>query len=118
MCIRDRVQGLGPGLTYTVSPATIEIILSGPMPLLETLDTDDVRAVLDLFNLGRGVHQVGPHIVVPEGIVAQSILPTNVQVEIFIIPSPVPTPSGNQGRLYSWRGERQRNQIGASGAAL
>lgn len=99
--VTPTIQGLGPGLTYTVSPATVEVILSGPVPLLEALDADDVRAVLDLFNLGQGVHQIEPHIVVPEGIVAQSILPTTVQVEILTFPSPVPTPGESQGRPHS-----------------
>jgi|YNPBryantNP2012_1023418.scaffolds.fasta_scaffold00681_3 YbbR domain-containing protein len=99
MVITPTIQGLGPGLTCTISPATIEIVMSGPMPLLDTLDVDDVRAVLDLFNLGVGVHQLEPHIVVPEGITAQSILPVNVQVEIVISSSP--TPEGGRESMFS-----------------
>lgn len=88
--ITPALQGLGPGLTATVSPETVEVILSGPLPRLETLEADDVRVVLDLFGLPRGMHQVKPHVVVPEGVTAQSINPATVQVEILTAPTPTP----------------------------
>jgi len=88
--ITPEIQGLEPGLTATVSPGTVEVILSGPLPLLEALEADDVRVVLDLFNLSRETHQIEPQIVVPEGVTAQSILPATVQVEILIAPTPTP----------------------------
>jgi len=89
--ITPELQGLEPGFTATVSPETVEVILSGPLPLLETLDTGDVRIVLDLFDLSRETHQIEPQIVVPEGVVAQSILPATVQVDIFIAPTSTST---------------------------
>ncbi|MCP4538909.1 MAG: hypothetical protein GY832_17380 [Chloroflexi bacterium] len=82
--ITPEVQGLDPGFTFTVSPETVEVILSGPLPLLETLEPDDVRVVLDLFGLLEDTHQIEPQIVVPEGVTAQSINPATVQVEILI----------------------------------
>jgi len=92
MEITPELQGLGPGLTATVSPETVEVILSGPLPLLETLEADDVRVVLDLFGLPHGTYQIEPQeVVVPEGVTAQSILPATVQVEIFAAPTPTPT---------------------------
>jgi len=84
------IQGLEPGFTTTISPETVKVILSGPLPLLETLKANDVRVILDLFGLEPGTHQVEPQVVVPEGTTAQSILPPIVQVEIFstFIPTP------------------------------
>jgi YbbR domain-containing protein len=90
MEIVPEIQGLGPSLTTTVSPETVEVILSGPLPLLETLEAHDVRVVLDLFGLPLGTHQIEPQVVVPEGMAAQSILPATVQVEIFVTPTPTP----------------------------
>jgi len=89
--VTPELQGLGPSLTATLSPETVEVILSGPLPLLETLETNDVRAVLDLFELPLGTHQLEPQVVVPEGLTAQSILPATVQVEILIASNPTPT---------------------------
>jgi len=64
--------------------------LSGPLPLLETLATDDVRVILDLFGLGPGTHRVEPQVVVPEGTTAQNILPPTIQVEIVAVPPTLP----------------------------
>jgi YbbR domain-containing protein len=88
--ITPEIQGLDPGFTCTVSPATVEVILSGPLPLLEALETDDARVVLDLFDLPVGTHQIEPQIVVPEGVTAQSVNPATVQVEILAAPTPTP----------------------------
>jgi YbbR domain-containing protein len=88
--ITPEIQGLNPGFTFTVSPDTVEVILSGPLPLLDTLEPDDVRVVLDIFDLSVGTHQIEPQIVVPEGVTAQSINPATVQVEIFVEQTPTP----------------------------
>ena len=90
MKVTPELEGLRPGLTATVSLETVEVILSGPLPMLETLEAGDVRVVLDLFDLPRGTHQVEPQVVVPEGLTAQSIIPATVQVEIFVSPTPTP----------------------------
>jgi len=84
------IQGLEPGFVTTVSPETVEVILSGPLPLLEALEPDDVRVVLDLFGLAPGTHQIEPQVVAPEGTTAQNILPATVQVEIIPAPNPMP----------------------------
>ena len=89
--ITPTLQSLEPGFTATVSPETVEVILSGPLPLLEALEADDMRVVLDLFDLPRGTHQIEPQIVVPEGVTAQSVNPATVQVEIFTAPTPMLT---------------------------
>ena len=89
--VTPTIQGLGPGLTSTVAPETAELILSGPLPVLEALEDGDVRVVLDLFGLGPGTHPIEPGIVVPEVVTAQSILPATLQVEIFVAPTPTPT---------------------------
>jgi YbbR domain-containing protein len=89
--ITPEIQGLGPNLTTTVSPETVQVILSGPLPLLETLESNDVRVVLDLFELPLGTHQIEPQVVVPEGMTAKSILPATVQVEILTPPTATPS---------------------------
>ncbi len=93
MEITPELQGLRPGLTATVSPGTVEVILSGPLPMLEILEAGDVRVVLELFDLPRGTHQLEPQVVVPEGLTAQSVNPATVQVEIFVSPTPTPKKS-------------------------
>jgi len=91
------VQGLPPGMDTRLSPETIDVILTGPLPKLQALKPDDVRVILDLVNLGVGTHQVKPQAVVPQGVVAESMLPATIQVTIGLtgtLPvSPVATPT-------------------------
>jgi YbbR domain-containing protein len=82
MEVVPEVQGVGPDLEATVSPETVEIILSGPLPILNELEPDDVRVVVDLFDLSAGTHQLEPDVFVPEGVTAQSVIPSTLQVEI------------------------------------
>ncbi|MFW6135262.1 MAG: YbbR-like domain-containing protein [Chloroflexota bacterium] len=86
------IQGLEPGYTATVSPDTVQVILSGPLPKLEALTSNDVRVILDLFELEVGTHQIEPEVVVPDAIEAQGVIPTTVQVRIAEAPEVTPTP--------------------------
>ena len=85
-----QIQGLEPGYAVTVSPDVVELILSGPLPKLESLRADEVRVVLDLFQYPLGTHQIVPEIVTPQDIVPQSLIPETVQVRISDMPTPTP----------------------------
>jgi YbbR domain-containing protein len=76
------VQGLAQGLEAKLAPETIDVILTGPLPKLQALKPDDVRVVIDLGNLGPGTHQIKPQAIVPQGIVAETMLPATIQVTI------------------------------------
>jgi YbbR domain-containing protein len=84
------VQGLGAGLTATVALETVDVILSGPLPLLEALGSDDVFVILDLSGLLQGNHVVTPRVVVPTGIRAAGVLPETVEVVITAVGTPTP----------------------------
>jgi len=76
------IQRTPPGMTATVAPETVEVILSGPLPVLQELQETDVRVIVDLFGLTAGSHSVEPQVVVPPDLVYEAILPTTLQVEI------------------------------------
>lgn len=80
--------GMSSIFSSTVSPDTADILLSGPLPKLNTLTEGDVVMELDVTGLTTGVHQLTPRIHVPEGITAQSVQPATLQVEL----SPSKTP--------------------------
>jgi YbbR domain-containing protein len=86
------IQGLEPGYTATVSPDTVQVILSGPLPRLESLTPDDVRLVLDLFELPVGTHQIEPEVIAPAEITAQGVIPATVQVRVSEVADLTPTP--------------------------
>lgn len=86
------VQGLRRGYNATISPDTVEIILSGPLPALQNLALDDVQVVIDVSALSPGVYQLKPRIpIVPDTLKVQNIVPDTVQVTIVEIPTPTPT---------------------------
>ena len=82
--------GLNPRFGAQISPATVDVILSGPLPLLEELNPEDIRVLLDLTGLGLGTHQLVPkvEILIPD-IDVESINPTTV--EVIIGPPLTPT---------------------------
>ncbi|MFW6082729.1 MAG: YbbR-like domain-containing protein [Chloroflexota bacterium] len=83
-----QIQGLEPGYTYTLSPNVVQVILSGPLAKLEALGREDVRLVLELFELTEGTHQLEPEIIVPNSITPQSIIPATIQVRLTKQPTP------------------------------
>jgi len=97
MTLNPVIQGLDPELEVeSVSPETIDVILQGPLPKLQSLTADvNVQAVLNLSGLDVGVHAITPVMVVPEGISVQTVLPETVQVTIAIKPTPSVTPGAS-----------------------
>ena len=84
---------LSPGLLAEVSPLTVDVIISGPLPLLDQLTQADIRITLDLSGLALGTYQLIPTIELRIAeIRVESILPGSVEVRIVNAPSPTPTP--------------------------
>jgi YbbR domain-containing protein len=85
------VTGLGAGFTAQVSPTTVDVIISGPLPILDTLRTSDVRVRIDLTGRGAGAYQLTPTVtLLVEGLTVESILPGTVQVTINASATPTP----------------------------
>jgi YbbR domain-containing protein len=84
------IQGVGPGLTATASPTTVDVILEGPDPVLANLKPGDLQVVVNVFGLSPGVHRVAPDVVPPEGVTVVSIIPETIEVMIEALPSPTP----------------------------
>jgi len=85
------IIGLAPNLKATLSPETIDLILSGPLPLLDALKQGDVTISLDVSGLLRGTYQLDPKIEVAiSEIKVESVLPGTIQVTISTAPTPTP----------------------------
>jgi YbbR domain-containing protein len=86
------VIGLSAGMTAQVSPNTVDVILSGPLPLLDTLTRQDVQVTVDVTGLDIGTHQLTPKVnVLITNVNVESLLPGTV--EVIITPGPLPTPT-------------------------
>jgi YbbR domain-containing protein len=87
------MQGLSPGLSATASPDTVDVILLGPLPVLDDLTLQDVRVVLNLQGLGPGTYQVTPEVqLLPPSLRAENVLPGQIEV-IISVSTPTPTPT-------------------------
>lgn len=84
------VIGLPAGMTTQISPATVDVILSGPIPLLDTLTRQDVRVTVDVSGLNAGTYQLTPKVeILISNVAVESLLPGTV--EVILTPLPTPT---------------------------
>lgn len=90
--IHIEVVGLPEGLAAQVSNQTVDVILSGPLPMLDTLKVENVRVIVDVTGLAAGIHQVEPKVeILLNDIQVESILPATV--EIVLVPAGSVTPT-------------------------
>ncbi|RME06578.1 MAG: hypothetical protein D6803_06175 [Anaerolineae bacterium] len=86
------VIGLLPEMEAQVAPDAVDVILFGPLPVLDSLADTDVRVLVDLSELEPGVHQLSPQVIVlPEGIRVEAIVPESIEVNIQPVSTPTPT---------------------------
>ena len=84
------IQGLPSGLSAITSHDRITVVLEGPLAILEELEADDVRVVLNLVDFEFGIHEeVVPEVIGPADI-TYVIYPASVAVEIILTPTPTP----------------------------
>lgn len=83
--------GLTAGLDAQLSPQTVDIILSGPLPVLDSMAISDVTVQVDLTNLTPGTYQLTPKVsIVQQNVIVESILPGTVEVIITSTITPTP----------------------------
>jgi YbbR domain-containing protein len=83
--------GLATGLVPHLSPQTVDIILSGPLPVLDSLEISDVNVQVDLTGLTPGTYQLTPRVsIVQQNVKVESILPGTVEVIITSALTPTP----------------------------
>ena len=97
------ITGLGGGLVATVSPDSVDVIMSGPLPILDSMQRDNVKVILDLLNLPVGLHQIAPSVIIsgPEVVKPEQVLPEFIQVQIAR-PTITPTPTHTSTDIPTW----------------
>jgi len=91
---RIEVIGLDENLNVQISPTSVDIILSGPLPLLDTLTRQSVRVTVDLTGLAAGTYQLSPKVeVLVANVVTESILPNTIEILLTPLNSITPTPA-------------------------
>ncbi|HEX6270900.1 MAG TPA: CdaR family protein [Anaerolineales bacterium] len=85
--------GLSEELVAEISPESVDIILSGPLPVLEVLTPQDITVTVDVTGLDIGTHQLTPSWdPLVDNVLVESILPGTVEVVLSVPPSPTATP--------------------------
>ncbi|MGV8026652.1 MAG: YbbR-like domain-containing protein [Anaerolineaceae bacterium] len=83
--------GLNPEYSVVISPEIVDVILSGPLPILDDLNASDVRVILDLTDLQPGTYQLNPRVEIDKvDLLVESILPETIEVIISIPPTATP----------------------------
>ena len=86
------VIGLPPGMLVELSPATIDVIVSGPVLLLDNLGPRHINASIDLTNSVPGTYQMAPRVALTIGeLRVESILPGSIEVVVELAPTATPT---------------------------
>ena len=84
------VTGISAEMIPHISPAAVDVILSGPLPVLNTLTRQDVHVTVDVNGLGAGTYQLTPTVqILASNVRVESLLPATV--EVILVPNPVPT---------------------------
>ena len=94
-----QMQGLPGELNVKISPTMVDVIISGPVPLLDKLTEGDVRVYLDLSGAAEGTFQFAPKVdlTIPE-LRVESMQPSSIEVVVTSRAkgslTPLPSPTG------------------------
>ncbi|HSG41625.1 MAG TPA: CdaR family protein [Anaerolineales bacterium] len=87
------VIGLTDGLSVQTFPETVDVIVSGPLPVLEALTPQDVIVTVDVTDLGLGTYALTPTVsVLVDNVLVESILPGTIEVVLSPPVTPTITP--------------------------
>lgn len=87
------IKGLAEALVAHISPATVDVILSGPIPVLDTLRPQDIQVTVDVSNLGPGSYQLVPTVqILAANVDVESVNPGAVEVVLTSKASATPRP--------------------------
>jgi YbbR domain-containing protein len=88
---RPVIQGLGSGLSYSLTLSLVDVFLSGPVPKLNSLEPDAAPVILDLTGLGPGTHALEPSVPAPEEVAVEGTSPETIEVTINVVVTPIAT---------------------------
>jgi YbbR domain-containing protein len=77
------IRALAKGLTATLTPEEVRVFMFGPLPIIDSLAEDDVRATVDLLGLEVGTHVLEPFVsIAADEVVVRSTQPAVITVVI------------------------------------
>jgi YbbR domain-containing protein len=92
------VVGLSHGLEAQINPTEVDVVLSGPVPVLNILRPSDIQVVVDVTGKEVGNYKIAPNIPsLPTGFTIDSITPSPIDITLSIAPTPTRTLTPGQG---------------------
>lgn len=92
------VIGLGEGLSVQIFPQAVDVIVSGPLPVLDKLASQDVKVTVNVTDLSPGTYQLKPEVQPLDGnVLVESILPGTVEVVLSLQGTSTPIPTATLG---------------------
>ncbi len=86
------IIGLSEGLSAQVFPQSVDVIISGPVPVLDALTSKEITVSVDCKELDVGVYQLEPKVnPLVDNVSVESILPSTVEVVIALPSTATPT---------------------------
>ncbi len=87
------IQSVRLGLYSYVSPEEVDLILTGPAIILDQLQPEQVRVIIDVLNFDQGTYQLEPEVIVlPDDVTWEPPNPALIEVTLTYTPRPTPTP--------------------------
>ncbi len=78
-----QIEGLAEGLSATVSPENVDVFLSGPVDLLESLSPSTLVLIINLEDREPGTYSLAPEVLLEsDEINVDAILPNSIEVII------------------------------------
>jgi len=88
------ILGLPEGMIAQISPQTVDVILSGPLPVLDALTPQEVTITVNVTGLDIGVHQLTPTVdTLVDNVLVESILPGTIEVVLSVPTTSTAMPS-------------------------
>lgn len=98
--VQPEVRSLAAGLVVADGPGSVRVRVRGPRRVLAGLQSGDIRAYIDLSNVGEGTHAVPVRGVVPAGLELLEISPDRVTVTLdAVVSRTVPVKVRTTGNL-------------------
>ena len=85
--------GLPPNLAAHYAPQSVDIILTGPLPILDSLNASQVHVIVDLTGDTPGTYQVNPTVKIDKTNELQVVSIQPGTLEAVVVPAPSPTPT-------------------------
>lgn len=93
--VKPKIVNDAKGVTYSITPGTINVTLTGPIPAISGLGPDDVSATIDVKGMTNGTQNLPVTVKVPGTVSESGVQPNTVSVSAKPPPAtPTSTPSG------------------------